>query len=690
MGAVRLKGVGGFPGRRTAAVLLLAAAAVFPAAQPVAAQEAPPVYVLSDGQAVHIILENTPPGTSGFEAYRRGPGEDTFRPLTLEAVRAVRDPYRAFEMLGKDTPWLCRRFDTADPVRLWRKIEVNRNIAHAYALVSPGLRMALGRTLIDRSVQAGLEYRYRIVFIDARGSELDTLTRRVRVDEPKQPDPAGDLRLAVRDDVVELEWDYRRYRGGEADRTVAFNIYRREENGEELRINRGPVLRVEGYLSYLDRDARQGVTYRYGVRAVDIIGELSSSVYSEPITLRDTTPPLVPMGLSAHDREEGVFLVWNISPDPDVVHYNVYRSDTLEGTYERISEQPIPVEQTRFLDEKVERGRPWFYSLTAVDEAGNESPRCGAETIIPTDTEPPPKVTGLEYEVEPEKRAVTVRWNPSPAGDLRGYMVYRRLSDGTYTRLTPKPLEAKGRPVYRDPGFSRRGLKPGGDYGYAVTATDHSGNESERTEVSLVMPDLDPPREVFSFNAGPTREGAVELRWQPALDRDLAIHRIYRKRADAKEEAAMIVELPAEKRSYRDEEVERGVSYSYYIVEVDEAGNTSGPSKREEIVAVDIVAPDPPQDLQARPRNRDLLLSWAPPEADDLSGYRVYRADYPGAKLRRLTGETVPEGEYLRRGGADDVGAVYTVTAVDTSGNEGRGISIRIERKSREIEGVEQ
>jgi fibronectin type 3 domain-containing protein len=180
----------------------------------------------------------------------------------------------------------------------------------------------------------------------------------------------------------------------------------------------------------------------------------------------------------------------------------------------------------------------------------------------------------------------------------------------------------------------------------------------------------------------------VQLRWQPALDRDLALHRIYRKKSTAGVEAAMITELPAEERSYLDEAVERGISYSYHIVEVDAAGNASGPSEREEIVPVDIVPPDPPKNLQASTRNGDLLLSWRPPEAGDVAEYRVYRADYPGSKVRRLTKEPVRDEEYLRRG--SDPGAVYTVTAVDSSGNEGRGTSLRVEKKSRENEEAER
>jgi fibronectin type 3 domain-containing protein len=415
---------------------------------------------------------------------------------------------------------------------------------------------------------------------------------------------------------------------------------------------------------------------------VDIIGQRSAAVFSDPLQIKDTRPPLVPMGLKAVDREDGVLLVWNLSPEADVDYYNIYRSDSLEGEYEKINGDPVPVDTTRFFDSGVERGRAWYYSMTAVDEAGNESPRCGAQTIIPVDAVPPAEVSGLDFEVNAEERAVSLVWDASPEKDLAGYLLYRRLGDGSYTRITPKPLSPQKRPSYRDTGVGSRPLRPGGRYSYAVTAVDHSGNESSRSEIRVAIPDLVPPRKVFSFSARTTRAGAVQLRWQPALDRDMAVHRIYRRSvAKSSSEPQLIMELEAAETSATDEEVRRGVAYLYHIVEVDAAGNTSEPSPEERVIPLDLKPPSAPRELQARRSGGDLLLTWRPPEDGDVAGYRVYRAPYPKAGERELTEEPLKATEYRRRSGADDVGAVYIVTAVDTSGNEGEEAQMRLEEE---------
>jgi len=56
-------------------------------------------------------------------------------------------------------------------------------------------------------------------------------------------------------------------------------------------------------------------------------------------------------------------------------------------------------------------------------------------------------------------------WNPSLAGDLASYRVYRR-EDGAWKRIAQDLRD----PVYFDAGVSARG--------YGVTAVDKSGNES--------------------------------------------------------------------------------------------------------------------------------------------------------------------------------------------------------------------
>lgn len=647
---------------------------------PAFAQEGPLLYLVSDGRSVHIILHNTPAETAGFKAYRRGPDDSAFLPMTTSTVTALSDPYQANELFQSDAEWLARRFETSDPVRLWRKIQVNRGYARAYSLVSPGLRMALGRTLVDRSVSPGQTYRYRIVLVDRRGAEIETVNRRITVKAADEVEVPSAVSAEQEGKDFLLEWDYRPYRGRAGDLTVGFHVYRRPVSragdGQAVRINDAPVLRIEEYLSYYDSAVQEGVIYRYGIQAVDMIGRVSEIVYSPAVEIKDTTPPLVPMGLTALDLDEGVRLLWNLSPEEDVRSYHVYRSDTFEGEFTRINAKPVPFDNPDFTDTRVVRGQAWFYKVSAVDAAGNESAPCGAVTIIPADSEPPAAVSGLSGEVDPEKRSVSLRWNPSEEADLKGYFVYRVQGNENMLRITPTPIAPVNRPEFSDRSAHKDGLLPGAEYHYLVSAVDNSGNESERSKISLSIPDLDPPRKVFSFSARSTRDGHVELRWQPSLSRDLQTHRLFR--IDAGDKPRIIAELEASQTSYLDTQAQRGRAYTYYVVEVDAAGNSSEESRHRRVVPVDATAPGAPQELTARREKNSVLLNWQPPEDEDVVGYRIYRAAYPKAKIQRIGPELVESSEYITRFTSSS--AVYTVRAVDSSGNEGEGISGQLGR----------
>ncbi len=640
----------------------------------VSAQDAPAFHLVTGEDQVQIILEQLPEGSYGFKPYRKGPEDEGFLPLTVAPVVPVQDPHIAYELMGGDADWIARKFGTSDPSRLWRKIRVNKEMAQALSLISPGLRMALGRTLIDRSVTAGNKYSYRIVFIDRQENELDTITKDVTVRSGAEVTPPSKVVAAADEGRCEIKWEYKKYRGRTSDLTVGFHVYRTQPGGSPQRINRAPVLRIEGYLSYIDNEVETGLEYVYGVQAVDLGGRVSEPVYADPVTLKDTRAPLVPMGLKTLDRDEGVLLLWNISPEGDVTHYNVYRSDELEGDYTQLNQRPVPLEDPQYLDSEMQRGKAWFYSVSAVDGAGNESPRSGASTIIPIDTEPPAGIAGLEWQVDAPSRMVELNWSPSQARDLAGYVVYRRKSGEGLFRLTPKPIEPDKSPMYRDQGFREKGLNSGAMYTYEVAAVDTSGNESPRETIEITIPDLEPPGRVFSFSVGPTRAGGVRLRWQPTLSEDLSIHRIFRRR-DGEKDQQVIAELDREIQEYLDEDVDRGVPYEYSLVEVDTAGNAGEASDKKRIVPVDITPPAPPAALQFQRQGKTLLIRWEAPEDTDLAGYRVYRAPYPRAKLKLLTGELIKERRFVDKAVID--GAVYEISAVDTSGNEGDPASLR-------------
>jgi fibronectin type 3 domain-containing protein len=79
----------------------------------------------------------------------------------------------------------------------------------------------------------------------------------------------------------------------------------------------------------------------------------------------------------------GTFVVdlsWSINLETDLAGYHVYRSEQ-EGTRgQLVTPDLLPTPAVR--DTSVEPGRRYWYSVTAVDRAGNESPPSVAVDVM--------------------------------------------------------------------------------------------------------------------------------------------------------------------------------------------------------------------------------------------------------------------------------------------------------------------
>jgi len=75
-------------------------------------------------------------------------------------------------------------------------------------------------------------------------------------------------------------------------------------------------------------------------------------------------------GGSVHSHS--VVLTWDASTSPDVVGYNVYRSDVSGGPY-TLLDASIPGSTLTYTDRTVQAGMTYYYVVTAVNSEGNES-----------------------------------------------------------------------------------------------------------------------------------------------------------------------------------------------------------------------------------------------------------------------------------------------------------------------------
>ena len=82
-----------------------------------------------------------------------------------------------------------------------------------------------------------------------------------------------------------------------------------------------------------------------------------------------------------------VDLDWSDNSEPDLAGYNVLRSTTSGGPYSQINGSTVATSD--YLDSTASNGTTYFYVVTAVDNAANESANSNEDSATPQDTTPP-------------------------------------------------------------------------------------------------------------------------------------------------------------------------------------------------------------------------------------------------------------------------------------------------------------
>ena len=123
------------------------------------------------------------------------------------------------------------------------------------------------------------------------------------------------------------------------------------------------------------------VTLDLSGKSVEVKGTPSEAI---EVSTKDTFAPAVPLGLVAvADTAAGAIdLSWTPNTDADLAAYHVYRRDLQEGSpAQRIASVNV---ETSFRDTEVKPERTYAYSVSAIDQSGNESkPSPEVEETLP-------------------------------------------------------------------------------------------------------------------------------------------------------------------------------------------------------------------------------------------------------------------------------------------------------------------
>ncbi|MFH2075489.1 MAG: GNA1162 family protein [Pseudomonadota bacterium] len=127
-------------------------------------------------------------------------------------------------------------------------------------------------------------------------------------------------------------------------------------------------------------------------RLMDDAGNSAEWVDAIGTVTLDTIPPAKPTQLRIVGRDRLVLLTWEKSAAADLSGYRLYRSQTPLSGYQEIAK----TEFSEHRDQGLDNGRRYYYQVSAVDRAGNESEKSEPASGMPVAPGPTPVEGAIE------------------------------------------------------------------------------------------------------------------------------------------------------------------------------------------------------------------------------------------------------------------------------------------------------
>jgi fibronectin type 3 domain-containing protein len=584
-------------------------------------------------------------------AFRSAIGEARFQQIR-RSIRATRDA-QAYFLLRSD-----------------------RAMGTFLTFAYPDVARALGRLAVDPSAPIGREATYRVIVVNdlgiPRGDTLQASSPLVVRDAPAPTD----LSAENTEGRISLSWTYPETDRDSDDQVLRFDVVRRGEDGNPVRLNDDILLRNAAATDHgasFTLPAR-GQTEVLTVRAVQITGRV---IESEPIEIvvEDRVPPPPPTNVEAVvATNEVVEVNWPVSTAPDAAGYNVYRALSLSEEFRKLNRRQLGLLETVYADSTARGRSTYFYKVAVVDSAGNESILSNPEMTNVLDSTPPAMPADLRARVLDTKQ-LDVAWT-APGGiprDLKTYEVFFRRSDvgESWTRIDAGNLRDT---AYVSPESEALRFRDGAPYTVGIVAVDSSLNRSDSLFAEVRVPDLvapAPPEQVQALNDQGVR---ALVRWSRSMDGDVTGYRVYRRVVPSPADTAFAdsawTRTPQGQLSVPDDAVEVGQTVRYAVSAVDSLGNESERSTPVEFVMRDRAAPPAVRNVQAKKQDEGVLVVWEASPARDVAGYRLMRSDLPTGPFEVVGPVPLQDTRFVDPAGT--AGTYYRVYALDTSENVSR------------------
>lgn len=272
------------------------------------------------------------------------------------------------------------------------------------------------------------------------------------------------------------------------EKVKAYVVQRRTLQDSEWR----DIATVDGRLTaeYIDKDLKDNFTYKYCVRALTYDGILSKQSQEVTVTTKEL-PKEVSKIEATTNLPKLIKVTWDGGDAKDFLAYRVYRSTSIDGSYEMLGDTI----KTSYVDSVEEDGKEYFYRISVVDKDKLESVNINYSVLGRTLVRPAtPSVIDAKF----ADGRVKLAWLNQDSR-VKTFTIQKEYKKGLFetkisdfTNLTSQE-------------FIDSDVIAGGTYYYKIFALDSNGIKSKPTADILIKIEEGAAVKVTPKSSAPTR-----------------------------------------------------------------------------------------------------------------------------------------------------------------------------------------
>lgn len=169
----------------------------------------------------------------------------------------------------------------------------------------------------------------------------------------------------------------------------------------------------------------------YQVIAVDNSFNLANESNIIKVKRPDHIPPAKPVFVSYNSDKDGIQVTWSPSPAKDLKRHVLYKKRELTDNWGVVTivEGDSLVIQTNYIDQNIQKGVKYYYTMIAVDSSDLKSTYETPLRIKAFDDGLKPKIEKISVIKSTKVQKIKLKWEYAEAG-VKRFLIYRKLNDG--------------------------------------------------------------------------------------------------------------------------------------------------------------------------------------------------------------------------------------------------------------------